>query len=120
MKVFILEDSINRQICFQEALTKHNVIIAPNVPRAQHHWAAGGPYDLLLLDHDVGESVFDPTGYDFCRWLVKISAKPIETVIHSYNPDGAKRMKQTLSENGWDNITVLPFGMTLLKRLEAL
>ena len=56
-------------------------------------------FDLILLDHDLGEED-DPyigNGYQFAKYL---SNKGIvaEIVIHSLNLDGAKRMNDILPE----------------------
>jgi len=56
-------------------------------------------FDNLIvdLDHDLG---YDPTGYDFCKYLVEneITGK---FHIHSMNAVGAENMRQLLSHYGW-------------------
>lgn len=54
-------------------------------------------YDGLDLDNDHSN---DPTGYDFCKYLVEneITGK---FHVHSMNPVGAENMRQLLSHYGW-------------------
>lgn len=127
MKVLILEDSPERNIAFTNALMRHNLTIATSVfsPRgATHYLADGGPYDLLLLDHDLGtvnpHTLEEETGADFANYLATqdFETKP-QIIIHSWNPEGAENMKIVLEAAGFP-VTVQPFGLTLLKGLEGL
>jgi hypothetical protein len=120
MRVFILEDDLTRVILFREALMRHDVTHAESLTEAVEMYR--GPYDLLLLDHDLGGEVFvdsekEDTGAGFCRW---VSGEPTTVLIHSYNAPGAAQMNVTLVEKGWANVGYVPFGLRLLNHLRKL
>lgn len=120
MRIFILEDDFNRINMFIDAMSTHDVTIRTSVEGAIHAYAP--PYDLVLLDHDLGgEQMVDPssvTGLGFAKWLAE-NAEPIETYIHSYNPVGADAMMSVLQDAGWDAMRY-PFGPGLLDALRRL
>lgn len=130
MNVFILEDSVNRNQCFSDILLKDGIYftICDNVARAKIEWPERH-WDLALLDHDLEDAHYqgknidnDNTGTVFARWVANRALNEgegaDEWIIHSYNPDGAERMRAALNRQYY-NITVLPFGIKLLKRLES-
>lgn len=124
MKIFILEDDYTRRAMFNEVLAGHEVFIAEEIDQAKIVYEANKPFDLLLLDHDLDERFMHEgeanTGYSFVKWLVKTKQDHVkEVVIHSYNPEGAKRMEQALKDDGWMHVGRVPFGMTLLRSLEV-
>src|SRR5690242_9390526 len=104
--IFVLEDEIDRypREQIKMALHGHNLTIARNVPEAKELFV--GPYDLILLDHDMEgfyeKSDHPNTGYQFCKWLVdaKCSPKP-QVILHSHNPVGRKNMRLLLEEYGF-------------------
>lgn len=120
MKVFILEDSINRQRLFYEALNGHDVFLRDNAFDAIRLYNDCEPFDLMLLDHDLEtdfmDATHDNTGSNFCRLLGKRD-KMCQVIIHSYNPSGALVMEQTLRDNGWTDVQRVPFGLTILDAL---
>lgn len=84
-------------------------------------------YDEMFLDHDLedyvdmdgnkydpdsGKSVgfFERTGLDVVHQIVAMPAErlPKRVVIHSWNPDGALKMKRALQANGIE-VIVHPF-----------
>lgn len=129
MRVFILEDDFERNLSFGQALrvlkgSGHDVTIKTNVKEAIRVFQP--PYDLILLDHDLGgEQMVDSrninTGAEFCRWLV-LTHPDLDSriIVHSYNPDGAKYMMETLRELGGVNAIRTPFGSSLLAYLKGL
>jgi hypothetical protein len=82
--------------------------------------------DGISLDHDLGlhhyseaeieaneELLFgkgqaEETGYDLVQWMIENDKVPGIVVIHSWNPDGARRMATLLNEAG-HNVTIAPF-----------
>jgi hypothetical protein len=119
-KIFILEDDHTRIGLFLEAIGHYNVDIGTSVQEAQLNWRP--PYDLILLDHDLGgeqmsKSEGPNTGYQFAKWMGKPEFQPI-IIIHSYNPDGAKKMEAVLKENGWRWVSRIPFGLTVLNYIK--
>jgi CheY-like chemotaxis protein len=123
MKVFILEDSHSRMVLFQEILGWKNITHAQTVEEGVRLFEKFRPFDLILLDHDLEDAHYGDqqrivgTGSEFATWLNDFNPEcPI--IVHSYNPDGARRMDDTLSRAGWD-VVRQPFGMDLLRTLEA-
>lgn len=130
MRVFILEDDCNRMAGFDLALQHPNV----EVTHAVFLEGEGGafsfwkpPYDIVLLDHDLGGRAYVPsdgdeeTGYKFVKFLVENPpSEPIpHVIIHSHNPDGADKMFDKLHEAGFcKTISVHPFGKRLLAYLK--
>jgi CheY-like chemotaxis protein len=62
---------------------------------------AGGPWDLLMLDHDLGcydfEKGREMTGYDVVCWLEEHPGKlPKRVQLVSANPSGVERMSRGL------------------------
>lgn len=70
-----------------------------------------GPWDLVLLDHDLGTKDPKKTGYDILchvRDNMPIEKWPVEFKLISMNPAGMKRMNYVLgdlvrkmAESGW-------------------
>ena len=124
MRVFVLEDSTSRIVCFKEIFEDPRVSleISDNVTEAKQLFK--GNYDLILLDHDLTDehytdkSIVAGTGSEFASWLAEFQ-KPEQgpVLIHSFNPDGAQRMFKTLEEACWTAIK-FPFGVDFLTRLQ--
>ncbi len=131
MKVFILEDDAERIRLFRQALhnATTNLTIAETMVQAQKLW--NPPYDVCLLDHDLGESHYSSyhngteydygTGYDFVQWAIKESAAKMANgmyIVHSYNSDGAIRMCNALQQGVIGaEVYRQPFGPTVLSWL---
>ena len=72
----------------------------------------------ISLDHDLGLHTFteqdirdhpdlvfgrgqaDETGYDLVRWMCDTGNVPRRVTVHSWNPDGARRMADLLNDAG--------------------
>lgn len=129
MRIFILEDDEVRIHRFLEAaskvLDKHHVTVARDAIEAKDKFQP--PYDLLLLDHDLGnrhyvDTLDENTGSAFCKWLALVHPELVAyVVVHSYNEAGAKNMLSILAEmpNLSPGPLWLPFGPTILKWLEV-
>lgn len=118
MKIFILEDDPVRVNAFVQAGIGQELTIAQDFEGAVKKFTP--PYDLILLDHDLGGHQFvqndgrEKTGFDFVLWLVAENHRPVApVVIHSYNPDGAASMKAVLAHHTWDVVRI-PFGPAVL------
>lgn len=84
------------------------------------------PCEECSLDHDLGYDCFtldeinsnpelilargqaEQTGYDFVEWMISEEVVPPKITIHSWNPDGARRMKNRLLEAGF-SAEIQPF-----------
>ena len=58
---------------------------------------------VVDLDHDLGGK---KSGYDVAKWLVQNCYQGAFRV-HSMNPVGAKNIRDTLSQYGWQEINLL-------------
>lgn len=98
MRVFILEDDQTRMQTLRARLLNHEVT---HIASCRDHAKFAPPYDLILLDHDLGGRQYtkhEDCGTTFCQ-LIKGRINrhlPQTVVIHSYNHVGAKRMQQEL------------------------
>lgn len=131
MNIFILEDSTYRIQRMKDDLFFHTLTITTSVEQAKAEFRP--PYDLLLLDHDLGGDIMVPedhinTGSEFVRWLIDLyqNCQPHElpcrkAFIHSLNFGAADSMASHLENLGMD-AAPFPFGPTLLqvvKKMQA-
>lgn len=123
MNIFILEDEIYKypRNKLTKVLEKHVLTLATSCDDAINCYV--GPYDLLLLDHDMeGEyeyrENYHNTGLQFVKWLVENVNGPMpQVILHSQNGVGRKAMKLLLEENGFD-VSECPFGPAYVKALQ--
>jgi len=102
MNVLVLDDNLLRLKTFREKLIGHSVTLVETSKDAisqlmSHEW------DFIFLDHDLGGKEMvascDGTGFEVAEWLSNHSdRKPKNIVIHSFNPTGARNMKNVLPE----------------------
>jgi len=124
IKVFILEDCPNRMKWFREKFNEGiTLYTATSVEAGKKVYEENGPFQLLLLDHDLadehyeehkgGEAVLKGSGTEFARWLVneetQWARQHCEVVIHSLNPHGAERMRGILSKSGFCVVRKVPY-----------
>lgn len=127
-KIFLLEDDPSRVNFIRNALVGVDAELthAWDVERGLAKW--DGPYDVVLLDHDLGGEIFvdsanDNTGCGFARRLPDGAIGEETTVwVHSYNPDGAREIGRILRERFpfLVQLTIYPFGPRLLGWLSTL
>lgn len=105
MKIFILEDNPERMKFFRWyfSVEKFQIFHADNVFDAEIIYEKEEPFDLLLLDHDLGGEVYvdsnnQNTGYQFAKFLITKDLKNIPLIIHSLNPYGVDNMKSLLPQ----------------------
>jgi len=117
-RAFVLEDAKYRTDWFREELGGFiEFSFHDNVISAEDSFDP--PYDLILLDHDLGSigpmtSDFN-SGTTFVLWLVKkfpsVSDTPV--IIHSHNTPAAERMEMFLVRAGFTDVTVITFGQMM-------
>lgn len=112
MKIFILEDDLNRINIFRTKLLNHELYIADNVEEGKKLIEEFNP-EVLLLDHDLGGQIFvssdNPnTGYQFARWLREQGKKFTQIIIHSCNPVGANNIYHEI-KNSAESVEMVPF-----------
>lgn len=121
MKVFVLEDDPDRIRLFAEVLEGHDWTCIHTCDRT-YEFHAHSPYDLILLDHDLGGRQMvdhEDSGTEFVKLVRDHIGSKARVTIHSYNPDGARRMSKLLEEVGVFPV-IQPFGPTLLKDIRTL
>lgn len=94
-KILFLDDEINRHHSFIRWIaTQHTVDYCVTAKQAIERLKEN-TYDIAFLDHDLGGKTFvteiEETGYEVVLNFNKIN-KPDLVIIHSFNPDGGKRM----------------------------
>lgn len=110
MRVLILDDIQERHDAFGKLHEADECVHAYTHEQACDALLNQEPFDLAYLDHDLAD--FQSTGYmgneertgtDVCVFLVRFVDKdrrPERVVIHSWNPDGARRMRRILQDAG--------------------
>lgn len=124
LSIFILEDEIDFYPRNQlvDILKRHNLTIAKSVPEAMRIFE--GPYDLLLLDHDMQgffeDTTHPNTGTQFVKWLVKQDPTPKpEVILHSQNPVGRAAMHALLKDHDFV-VTECAFGPYYVRELRKI
>jgi len=112
MKIFILEDDLNRIEQFRRKLIRHNVSYCDDVETAKAILGKD-KYDIIFFDHDLGgEQMVDSseanTGYQLAKWIRSENMKFDQIVIHSCNPIGAANIEREVKGLAPDIIR-LPF-----------
>jgi len=101
LKVFILEDDPKRLISLRKMLEGHDLHYAKSCNDVTRFEP---PYDLILLDHDLGGRQMEQhedCGLTFIK-LIKDKINPEATIVyHSYNYWGAKQMYEEMNCRGY-------------------
>jgi len=126
MRILILEDNGDRVQTFYRALVPAHELVVCTHATAAFTLAAGGQWDYIFLDHDLGGEAFvdsrhDNTGAEFCRkyatWLHSCGpatqASCPKIIVHSWNPDGAENMASHFRTLALPEgcVCTAPFGM---------
>jgi CheY-like chemotaxis protein len=102
MRILILEDDPTRVKAFSQSLGGYDIVVekkaAAAISRLEHE-----TWDILFLDHDLDGQVLvssgPGTGYEVALWLSEHpDRKPKSVVLHSFNEQGRKKMKERLPE----------------------
>jgi CheY-like chemotaxis protein len=106
-QVLILDDDENRHIEFDRILRGYKVIHVYSASEAINALQNSPPFDLISLDHDLGEFnnshvYLDPGDgtevAEFINLHLEHDRYPKRVMIHSWNPEGARRMEQLIRE----------------------
>lgn len=94
-RALILDDQLDRHRWFANELSLHGYQCdhAFNVDAAIYNLGSQQPYDLICLDHDLGEGM--PTGMEVAHWMSENSGWDKEqctVLIHSLNFPAGKTM----------------------------
>lgn len=115
MKIFVLEDDPVRIVTFalDHLDPRHNTV----------HWAAmcsqedrfDPPYDLILLDHDLGGRqlvTHEDNGVEFVRLILDRLNDEADIIIHTHNEEGAKNIRALIAS--WDRVNGVTRGLLLI------
>lgn len=70
----------------------------------------GEEWNILFIDHDLGETGEYRTGYDVALWIAKNEPIIRKIIIHSMNPVGSNQMYM-LFKNAKYNCTKVPYSI---------
>lgn len=109
MRIFVLEDDPNRMLQIRAHAMPGDEIT--HITSSTQAGEFKPPYDLVLLDHDLGGRQLEQhedDGYAFVKAVrSKLKSIMVAVVIyHSYNPGGAQRMWEEAGKKGY----IIPFG----------
>lgn len=117
MRVFVLEDNQERYNWFSKYLTdeKEDFTIVKTAKEAKDILSKE-KFDMLLLDHDLGDRVFvdiedENTGTQVVRHIIKNKLQEgSQILVHSQNPASFDSMVAPLKKNGYD-VVFKPFSL---------
>jgi len=100
IKILILEDNLERQDQFKKKLIDHNLTITDS-SKAAINKLSNEKWDLLMLDHDLGNEAYVPsgpnTGYEVAKFLEENEQfQSSNIIVHSLNVVGAKNIINAL------------------------
>jgi hypothetical protein len=114
MRILILDDEAARHAAYSEAYRQHDVFHASTYYEFISLLEKSSPWDMIHLDHDLGE--YSPQDTFVDGWgrrqaftgkhaAIKIcelddDKLPTQVIVHSVNPVGAREIKQTLDARG--------------------
>lgn len=117
MRVFILEDDVRR---IQHLLTLLRGCDITLITSCEYADKFQPPYDLVLLDHDLGGRQMEEhedCGTKFLELVMdRIPANQL-IVIHSFNAPAAWRMGTMLERDGKTQTYIAPFKSELFNRI---
>ena len=114
-RVLFLDDDAERHLVADKRwpTSDHEVFHAWNVCQFERMLLKYGPFDLISLDHDLGDfresndgyvgGYGERTGLDAARFIcIELPAeqRPATVIVHSWNPVGAERMLKLLQDYG--------------------
>ena len=100
MRILVVEDDARRAAWFVHEFAEHDLVLV-NTAREAIAILKFCQFEFLFLDHDLGNRTFVKTGDENCGqrvadFLAGEMDPPPNVVIHSWNPEGAETMLETL------------------------
>lgn len=117
MKILFLDDDPSRRRYARDYFLGHELSEAETAEQAIGLLKKYSPYDLVMLDHDLGGKTFVPSdevsGYHVAEYIAGMLADvcPKSVIVHSYNFAGADRMMRVLT--GIVPVEYRPFSVDL-------
>jgi len=121
MKILFLDDDEMRQTVFFRKFLEFKqdgdtLVTTRTVEETIDALKTKGPFDVIDLDHDLGGKIFvkevEGTGYQVALFIeneLSNELLPKHVIIHSYNPDGVKRMMESIGKRV-TSVQYIPFG----------
>ena len=100
LRILVLDDDRERHNWFERAYADHEVWHVYNVEDLRKRMNQLPRFDLVQLDHDLGESENGLRAADFIATVLEERKRPLKCVVHSWNPSGAQRMLRSLLDGG--------------------
>lgn len=123
MNILILDDDSLRHHAFDNYYKAYTPLTHVYKYRECVENLLNGNWDIVHLDHDLGEEIEDPdmkvdgwgkavqfTGLDVVRWLVDRKDHDLvsKIIVHSMNPAGGQKMYDELADAGF-SVKYIPF-----------
>lgn len=115
LKILVLDDDAGRHRAFAQRYEGHSVYHAWTYSEFATTFVSGCPWDIVHLDHDLGDMVPRPdtwvdgwgnqrlrTGRDAAAVITAVSDDrlPRQVIVHSVNPVGARGIVDDLRRRG--------------------
>lgn len=109
--IFFLDDDPKRTHTFRSSVPQADCVETAQGMIAL--LAKHGKATMVFLDHDLGGEVYVDSGREDCgmevvRWVCQNKPEVKQFIVHSYNPDGARRMVEDLTAAGYEVVRI-PF-----------
>lgn len=127
MRILFLDDMEVRHTTARAAAEAHgHEMISAYTAEDAIGWLEREAFDVAFLDHDLADEHYSApyaspstggtahSGRAVARWIAEHGTPPI-VVIHSFNPDGARAMAETLA--GKCVLIRNPFGPQMLQAI---
>ncbi len=120
-RILFLDDSEPRLNQAENVFGEEELYLAQTAETAIRLLSTLSPWDLVMLDHDLGQKVMqdseDPgSGMEVVRYIERALPEIKEIVVHSWNPPAANSMRFRLAGAGY-SVSYRPFkSRTLYER----
>jgi hypothetical protein len=107
MRILVVDDDMMRHNWFDRQYSGHDIWHSYYYEDAIDKLSEMA-FDQAFLDHDLGQPM---NGSDLALWMAAMDPEswPKGITIHSWNSEGADRMRRILEAAGHPKVTVAPF-----------
>jgi len=112
-RILFLDDSEPRLNVARNTFGNEELYLANTADMAIWLLSKTGPWDLVMLDHDLGGQIFQDsfetnTGMEVVRYIERTMPEIREIIIHSWNTSAGHDMMKRLKKLGY-NADYQPF-----------
>ena len=116
LHILVIEDDHRRIRWFKDQLTGRCDLDIFENAKPGIKAVKAKKYDMIFLDHDLGNRIFVPsedsnTGYQVAKILKETPNKDTHVIVHSFNPEGTDNMVAVIGKNA----SKKPFGTFKIK-----